>query len=527
MRTTTGIGALAVLQFGLHACTPSTNVPGTDLYIEAADGKYHGPMETLLIEPSGATIEVSVAQSLSAIGVFEDGTRVDVTTEVYWQVDDEGVAAKAEAFVDGALQVTGKREGETGLWIKLGDLEATGSLTVIPASLTQIELLTEQTEAEIARGTVVQVAVRGTYRDGTTADLTEQATLATSDEAVFQKVNTGWKAIEVGQASLTATVEDISATKDFTVICAYPADAPQFVQHYETLPYLRWENALDESGNASVFDLEEVMCGDEWQDTKTLAILISTEWCPYCPDRMRWMNSMQSQLNEAGMQLIYVEAQDRQGRATMSTEKAAAHIDSIIPGGVGLRLGDLDSTPTRNIFNSSPQFISAFPTVFVVRTRDMKIIANQTDGNQLLDLPTIAANPEWNWQDPDNPIESFQSNCGDRPDESYEPNNTPAEAPEVGAIAVEGGICSEGPDYYRVNLEGRYRVTLLFEHEVGDLDVYVWNEFQNAPLEQGGRPVGGYSTNNNESFEYEGPALLRIEGKGNDSAPYTFYIEAL
>jgi len=528
MRLTTGIGAAAILlQFGLQACTPSTNVPGTDLYIEAADGKYHGPMESIAIEPDGASIEVSVAQPLTAVGIFEDGTRVDVTRDVYWEVEDSSLVQMPEGFEDGALVVTGKAEGTTTFKIRIGTLRGSGTLTVVPASLTELAIQTEADTTELGRGSVISFTAMGTYRDGTTADLTESATWTSSDEAVMTKIAAGWKAVEVGQATLTVTVEGVSSTLDVTVVCKYPADAPRFINHYETLPYLRWDAAVDENGNTQVFDLEEVMCNAEWARYDTLGIIVSTEWCPYCPDRMRWMNSMQSELDGLGMKLIYAEVQDRQGRATMDSAKAAAYVDTIIPGGVGLRIGDLDSTPTRNIFNSSDAFINAFPTVFVVRTRDMKIIANQTDGTALLDLPGIAANPEWNWRDPDNPIESFVSNCGDRPDESYEPNDTMAEAPEVGALAVEGGICAEGPDFYRVNIQGNWRVTLLFDHDVGDLDVYVWNEFQNAPLRQNNRDVGSYTTNNNESFEHSGPALIRIEGKRNDSAPYTLYIEAI
>lgn len=526
MRLTTGIAAVAVLQLGLQACgDPSTNVPGSNLYIEAADGKYHGPMQTIQIEPSTAELEVSLAQDFKAVGVFEDGTRVDITTDAYWEVSNGDAVDMSAGFVDAGLHVVAKGEGTSEVKIRLGDLRGAGTVTVIPAALTELAINAEETT--LNRDSVHQFTLTGTYRDGGTADLTAEATWSSSNEAVLAKGADGWRALAVGQATLTAELEGLSATADFTVICAYPADAPRLIQHYETLPHLRWETALDENGNTHTFDLEDVMCGDDWSDVKSMAFIVSTEWCPYCPDRMRWMNRQQAELEALGMRLFYVEAQDRQGRPTMTSAKAAAHINGIIPGGKGLRLGDLDSMPMSNIFNNSNAFISAFPTVFVVRTEDMKIIANQTDGEFLLDLPAIAANPEWNWRDPDNPIESFVSNCGAQADESYEPNDTPQQAPEVGALAVEGGICAEGPDYYRVNLQGRYRITLLFEHAVGDLDVYVWNEFQNAPLRVSNEVVGGYSTNNNESFEWEGPALLRVEGKGNDSAPYTFYIEEL
>ncbi len=524
MRLSMGIGAIVALQVGLQACTPSTNVPGTELYIEAADGKYHGPMESLLISPDAASIEVSVTQQFKAMGVFEDGTQVDVTTDVYWTVDNEGVLSKAD-FEGGALPLTGRSEGTAAIGVLLGDLNASVNATVIPAALTELALTAE--DSTLGRGSSYSFPVTGTYRDGTTKDLSSEAVFASSNEAVLQINGDRVKAVEVGQATLTVTVGEMSATKDFTVECRYPESAPRFIQHYETMPNLRWETAINENGETEVLDFEEVHCGAAWEDTKSFVVIVSTEWCPYCPDRMRWIESLQPAFSQYGMKVLIVEAQDRQGRANMTSAKSAAHIDTIVPNMAGLRLGDLDSKPTQNIFNTSPQFINAFPTVFVFRTSDMKIVANQNDGNNLLDLVKIAEHPEWNWRNPDAPVESFVSNCQPGDEESYEPNDVPSEAPEVGVLATSGGICAEGPDYYRVNLPGRYRVTMTFEHAVGDLDVYIWNEQANAPLQQSREAVGGYSTNNNESFEWEGPALLRVEGKGSDSAPYTLYIEEI
>ena len=91
--------------------------------IEAADGKYHGPMESIRIEPANATLEVSLTQGYSAIGVFEDGTEVAITDKVYWQVADEGVAAKAEGFEGGVVSLTGMSTGQIQIDALLGTLE--------------------------------------------------------------------------------------------------------------------------------------------------------------------------------------------------------------------------------------------------------------------------------------------------------------------------------------------------------------------------------------------------------------------
>ncbi len=523
---TNGIAAIAMLQLGLHACTPSTNVPGTDLYIEAADGKYHGPMQSLKIGSSEANIEVGQAQPLRAVGVFEDGTEVGITNQVYWRVVDEAVLGKGEAFEAGALPVTGRSVGQTQVEILLGELTASLTLEVIPSALMSIEIVAEETL--LGRGASYTLKAMGTYRDDHTEDLTTQATWSTSDASILEVGEAGAvRAAAIGQASVSAMLGDIEGSLTFDVECRYPVDAPTFVENHGIMPYMYWDNARDEQGNVSRFDLEDVHCADEWKDTKTLIIQISAVWCSPCRAQMGRTNAIADQLKELDAELIYLEAQNISG-GPINTPDAAHHIDEVIPGGEGIRLGDLDSKPMSNIFSNSPRFISAFPTVIVVRTRDMRIIANAADSERYsLDLRGIAERPEWDWTDPDNPIEPFTSQCEAGQDEASEPNDVTADAAEVGPTLIEGGICTDAPDYYRVKIPGRWRATLLFTHAVGDLDMYAWNEASNEPLMSGNRAIGSYGTNNNESFEYEGEQLIRVEGKTNQSAPYQLFIEEL
>ena len=67
------------------------------------------------------------------------------------------------------------------------------------------------------------------------------------------------------------------------------------------------------------------------------------------------------------------------------------------------------------------------------------------------------------------------------------------------------------PDYYRIELDGPWRLNLEFEHAVGDLDVEVWDVAGQQPeRDLAEQIVGSYSQTDNESFEYEG---------GDDSSP--------
>ncbi len=500
---------------------PESNVPGSTLFIEAPDGEYHGPMQSIRVDPAEITLEVALEGSFKAFGTFEDGTEVEVTEFVSFSNGQDGVFQRAEALTDGALMITGMAAGETQLILSLGDLTTEAKVTIVPSALTSIELIASATE--VRRGETFDLSVMGTYRDGTTADVTGQATFTLSDPALGTINGSQLSTVEIGLTDVTATVEELTATTSLTSLCSYPLQPNATFQNDRVVPNMYWENAQNADGSTFRFDLEDVFCNQP--EIKSMAFLISTEWCPYCPDRMRWLTSMASQLEAAGMMTVIVEAQNRSGGA-IGTEAGARHINSIIGQATAVRLGDADARPTSNIFNNSP-VVTAFPTVFVVRTRDMKIIADQSNSRILLPMVDIAQNPNWDWSDPEDPQPAFVNLCAEGADEDLEPNDTPPEAPVIGAMTIEGGICTDAPDYYYVNIAGEWSATLTFEHDVGDLDIVVWNEAADRPFTRDGEPLGGVTETDNETFRHAGPNVIRIYGKRQASAPYQLVIEEL
>ncbi len=68
---------------------------------------------------------------------------------------------------------------------------------------------------------------------------------------------------------------------------------------------------------------------------------------------------------------------------------------------------------------------------------------------------------------------------------------------------------------------------LEFSHALGDLDVYVWDqETDQAVIGPDGARLGSDSADDNETLEYDGPAMIRINGFNNASAPYVMTIDA-
>ncbi|MCA9542464.1 MAG: hypothetical protein KC620_26385, partial [Myxococcales bacterium] len=204
--------------------------------------------------------------------------------------------------------------------------------------------------------------------------------------------------------------------------------------------------------------------------------------------------------------------------------EAHNHLARIIGNAPSVRVGDADTLPASGFLaNSTP--LSGYPTTVIVRRRDMQVIADGSTGASGLPMVDVARDPEVDWANP--PPPEVQSNCGGQ-DEIYEPDNSPAEAGAIGPGEFEGGICDAEPDFYNVEIDGPWRMTLNFSNALGDLDVYVWDAGADQPLRPDGRNVvGSDSTGDVETFEYQGRALVKVFGFRYASAPYTLSLEAL
>jgi len=173
------------------------------------------------LSPTDPTVPLGVPQQFTASGIFTDGTREDLTTEVAWDVSPTGVATVSAAglatplAVGGPLTVTA-RHVTSGIF-------GTTTLTVSAAALTAITI--DQGSATVAAGTAYAFSVTGTYSDLSTADLTAVAAWASSDEAVATVSNLAGslgvaKGLTPGTANITASFGGFSDFSPLTVTTA-------------------------------------------------------------------------------------------------------------------------------------------------------------------------------------------------------------------------------------------------------------------------------------------------------------------
>ncbi len=330
-------------------------------------------------------------------------------------------------------------------------------------------------------------------------------------------------------SSTDAAAPDTGGSDDPFPGCAYPtADGWGYGQ---VVPEVQWAPAFLGDGTETVFGTREFFCDPQYDAYDTLVVLVSAEWCPNCPQLIDWIDGLSPQLEAEGAYIMYVESQDNYGDPAESTlaqshfSRYAKWYDS------GVRVGDANAAPVENRLYDSPS-LAAFPTAMVVRRSDMTNIADSSQSRYYLPLVEIAMDPEADWSSPGPPsiLPQYPPNCAEGDDEAGEPNDTAGDAISIGAGTVDGAICDDQPDFYRVDVTGPWTATLTIGahgQERTDLDIMVWNEETDSVLrDEGGAKIGSETDGRVESFEYEGPALVRVYGFNGTTSPYTLEIEA-
>ncbi len=136
-------------------------------------------------------------------------------------------SAPTVATVSGALGSQGLARGlavgTTTIWVTLGGVVGSTQLTITPATLQQVQVTPNA--PSLAAGLSLQLTATGVYSDGSTQDLSAQATFASSDAATASVSNAPathgqLTAVKPGAATVTATAQGTGGQVLVTVTAA-------------------------------------------------------------------------------------------------------------------------------------------------------------------------------------------------------------------------------------------------------------------------------------------------------------------
>jgi len=174
---------------------------------------------SLDVSPVAASLIVGDMQQYQVVALFDDGTSNNVTFGATWTSSDDKVADISNGFMSKG-QATALAGGTTTITAAYMGLTGTASLTVIEAKLLEVQVT--PTSATLQKGTMQMYQAVALYSDGSSRNVTFEATWDSSNPAVADASNAfGSKgvvtAVSAGAAVITATFDGLTGKADVTV----------------------------------------------------------------------------------------------------------------------------------------------------------------------------------------------------------------------------------------------------------------------------------------------------------------------
>ncbi len=175
---------------------------------------------SIAVAPARLTLPVGVRAAYVATAVLSDGSARDITTAVTWSSSAPAIASVSP--VNAGL-VTAVSVGTTTLTASLGSISGSGTLSVIGATLTGLQVF--PANETMPRGFEVRYAAVGLYTDGNAYDLTLTANWSSSvpTVATVQNLfpNQGLvRTLDVGTTQVRATLGTLTGSTSLTVNAA-------------------------------------------------------------------------------------------------------------------------------------------------------------------------------------------------------------------------------------------------------------------------------------------------------------------
>lgn len=153
----------------------------------------------IVVSPSPVSVAAGGVEPLLVVANFSDGSSQNVSGSAMYTSSNPGVVTVSAG---GVLQAVGT--GTATVQISLNGVVTTLNVTVTPATLTSITLT--PASVNLAAGMSQQFTATGTFSNGSTQDLTNSLTWATSAASVATVNSTGnVTVLQGGQVTLTAT----------------------------------------------------------------------------------------------------------------------------------------------------------------------------------------------------------------------------------------------------------------------------------------------------------------------------------
>lgn len=173
-----------------------------------------GTLTSITVTPAAPTIANGLTQQFTATGHYTDGTMQNLTTQATWTSSLPNIAPISNAAGSQGV-ATAAAVGTTTITATSGTIPGSTTLTVGPGTL--VYLVLAPANPMVAKGLMQQFTATGHYTDGTTQDLTSQATWSSSNTNVASIIGGLATALATGQTTIEAAVGTVTISTGMTV----------------------------------------------------------------------------------------------------------------------------------------------------------------------------------------------------------------------------------------------------------------------------------------------------------------------
>ena len=166
----------------IYATDPGTGVRGsTSLSVTTTK------LVSILIQPENPTVFLGKSKHFSAVGLFSNGNKKNISSGLAWISSNPSVA-KIDETDDATIEVASKSVGRVSIIALDPVSKITGktSMNIVSPSLVSIAITPEQVSLSAGRG--VSFTATGTFNNGQTKEMTEKLIWSSSDLRVA-KIN--------------------------------------------------------------------------------------------------------------------------------------------------------------------------------------------------------------------------------------------------------------------------------------------------------------------------------------------------
>ncbi len=174
---------------------------------------------SIQVTPANPETALGTTKQFTATGVFSDDSVQNLTEQVDWSAADGSVASVSNSAGSRGL-ATPAGIGATTVSATLDGVTGSTDFTVTEAFLVSIQVT--PSNPSIPKGMTLQFSATGIYSDHSTQDLTKQVSWVSSDPFVAFVSNAAGSnglaaALAVGPADVSATLDGVTGSTDFTV----------------------------------------------------------------------------------------------------------------------------------------------------------------------------------------------------------------------------------------------------------------------------------------------------------------------